>query len=118
MKSSHKQARRRLGSFKKLADGTIKVTVRSGRRLDGGERSATGYAKDEDEAERALPRIIAQKAPTAEAVRAVASVYRAVLALVPVHLDVAARGASEREPDLVGRGPLGPLDALHRVAAL
>ena len=60
MKSSHKQTRRRLGSFKRLADGTIKVTVRSGRRLDGGERSATGYAKDEDEAERVALELAAQ----------------------------------------------------------
>lgn len=60
MASSHKTPRRKLGTFKRLADGTIRVTVRSGHRLDGGERSATGYAESEDEAERVALELAAQ----------------------------------------------------------
>lgn len=52
MALSHKGKRSRLGSFKKLADGRIRVVVAHGYDLNGNPRRATGYAKDMDEAER------------------------------------------------------------------
>ena len=60
MASSHKSERRRVGTFKRLADGTIRVTVTHGRRYDGAKRRLTGYAKDEEEAERVALELTAQ----------------------------------------------------------
>ena len=52
MASSHKSARRRVGTRQVLADGRIKVTVCHGLRSDGKKRRLYAYAKDDDEAER------------------------------------------------------------------
>ena len=52
MASSHNSARRKVGNFEYLVDGTIKVTVRQGVRYDGSARRLIAYAKDEEEAER------------------------------------------------------------------
>ena len=52
MASSHKRTRRRVGTWKVLSDGRIKVTVTRGLRSDGKRRRVYGYARDEDEAER------------------------------------------------------------------
>ena len=43
--------RNKLGHFKKLADGRIRVTVSHGYRYDGQQRRLVGYAKNEAEAE-------------------------------------------------------------------
>lgn len=52
MASSHISPRRRLGTRKVLADGTIKVTVSHGYRSDGKQRRISQIARDEEEAER------------------------------------------------------------------
>lgn len=52
MASSHNGSRRRLGTKKTLADGTIKVTVSHGYRDDGQQRRLSAIARDEDEADR------------------------------------------------------------------
>ena len=52
MASSHKKARRRLGTRKLMADGTIKVTVSHGYRNDGQQRRISAIARDEEEADR------------------------------------------------------------------
>lgn len=52
MASSHNSPRRRLGTRKVLADGTIKVTVSHGYRSDGKQRRISQIARDEEEAER------------------------------------------------------------------
>lgn len=52
MASSHKSSRRKVGTFRKLSDGTIKVIVSHGYRYDGLPRKISGIAKTEDEAER------------------------------------------------------------------
>jgi len=52
MASSHKSPRRRLGTRKVMADGTIKVIVRHGYRSDGKRRTLWALAKDDEEADR------------------------------------------------------------------
>lgn len=52
MASSHNKSRRKLGTRKTLADGTIKVTVSHGYRDDGRQRRLSAIAQDEDEADR------------------------------------------------------------------
>lgn len=52
MSLSHKSPRSRIGEYKTLADGTIRVRVSHGYDLQGKQRRLTGYAKTEDEAER------------------------------------------------------------------
>lgn len=52
MASSHKSGRRKVGTFRTLSDGTIKVTVSHGYRYDGLPRKVSAIAKTEDEAER------------------------------------------------------------------
>lgn len=52
MASSHKSARRKVGTRKVLADGRIKVTVCHGLRSDGKKRRLYAYARDDDEADR------------------------------------------------------------------
>ena len=52
MASSHKTPRRRLGTRKVMADGTIKVIVRHGYRSDGKRRTLWAIAKDDEEADR------------------------------------------------------------------
>ena len=51
MASSHNTPRRKVGTRKTLADGTIKVIVRRGVRNDGGRRALTGVAATEEEAD-------------------------------------------------------------------
>ena len=51
MASSHNSPRRRLGTRKVLADGTIKVIVRHGYRSDGKRRTLWAIAKDDAEAD-------------------------------------------------------------------
>lgn len=52
MPSSHKKPRRKVGTFLPLADGTIKVVVRSGYTRDGKQRRLTAIVADEREAEK------------------------------------------------------------------
>ena len=52
MASSHKSSRRKVGTFRKLSDGTIKVTVSHGYRYDGLPRKISGVAQTEAEAEK------------------------------------------------------------------
>lgn len=52
MASSHKQPRRKVGTRRIMADGTIKVIVRSGYTVDGKRRTLWATAKDADEADR------------------------------------------------------------------
>lgn len=52
MASSHNKPRRRLGTRKVLADGTIKVIVRHGYRSDGKRRTLWAIAKNDAEADR------------------------------------------------------------------
>ena len=52
MPSSHKKPRRKVGTFLPLADGTIKVVVRSGYTADGKRRTLWAIAKDDEEADR------------------------------------------------------------------
>lgn len=52
MASSHKSPRRKLGTRKVMADGTIKVTVSHGYREDGQQRRISQIAKDDEEADR------------------------------------------------------------------
>lgn len=52
MASSHKSTRRKLGTRKVMADGTIRVTVSHGYRDDGRQRRLSAFAKDDDEADR------------------------------------------------------------------
>ena len=52
MQSSHKSPRRRVGTRRKMADGSIKVIVRHGIRDDGKRRTLWAIAKDEEEADR------------------------------------------------------------------
>ena len=52
MASSHKKGRRRLGTRKVMADGSIKVTVSHGYRADGQQRRISQIAKDDEEADR------------------------------------------------------------------
>lgn len=51
MSLSTKPRRRKLGTFQKLADGRIKVTVSNGYRRDGKQRRLSDIANNEDEAE-------------------------------------------------------------------
>ena len=52
MASSHKSPRRKVGTRRIMADGTIKVIVRSGYTVDGKRRTLWATAKDADEADR------------------------------------------------------------------
>ena len=52
--------RRLVGTRKKLADGTIRVTVSHGYRADGQQRRISAVARDEDEAERLALELAAQ----------------------------------------------------------
>ena len=52
MASSHKKPRRKVGTYRFMADGTIKVIVRSGLRSDGKRRTLWSIAKDDEEAEK------------------------------------------------------------------
>ena len=52
MASSHKSRRRKVGTFRQLSDGTIKVTVRHGYRYDGVAREISAVAQTEEEAEK------------------------------------------------------------------
>lgn len=60
MASSHKTTRRKVGTFRKLSDGTIKVIVSHGYRYDGMPRKISGIARTEDEAERLALELAAQ----------------------------------------------------------
>ncbi len=52
MASSHKKPRRKVGTRKVMADGTIRVTVSHGYRSDGRQRRISAFAKDDAEADR------------------------------------------------------------------
>lgn len=52
MASSHKLPRRKVGTRRRMADGTIKVIVRHGYTDDGKRRTLWALAKDDDEADR------------------------------------------------------------------
>ena len=52
MASSHKSPRRKVGTRRIMADGTIKVIVRSGYTTDGKRRTLWAIAKDDEEADR------------------------------------------------------------------
>lgn len=52
MASSHKTPRRKLGTFRDRADGTIEVVVSHGRRYDGSQRKVSAIAENRVEAER------------------------------------------------------------------
>lgn len=60
MASSHKDSRRKVGTFRKLSDGTIKVIVSHGYRYDGMPRKISAIAADEEEAERVALELAAQ----------------------------------------------------------
>lgn len=60
MADSTPGTRRRVGTLKTLADGTIRVTVRSGYRRDGGRRTLTAVAASEEEAERVALELAAE----------------------------------------------------------
>ena len=61
MSSSHiSSGRSKLGSFKRLADGRIRVIVSHGYNLQGKPRKATGYADSMDEAERVAMELAAK----------------------------------------------------------
>jgi len=52
MASSHKTPRRKVGTRRIMADGTIKVIVRHGYTVEGKRRTLWAIAKDDDEADR------------------------------------------------------------------
>ena len=52
MQSSHKSPRRKVGTRKVMADGTIKVTVSHGYRSDGKQRRICAFAQTDEEADR------------------------------------------------------------------
>lgn len=61
MASSHKDSERsKLGSFKQLKDGRIRVRVSHGYALDGSKRTATGYADNMADAERVAMQLSAE----------------------------------------------------------
>lgn len=60
MALSHNGERSKLGSFKQLKDGRIRVTVAHGYDLSGNSRRVVGYAEDMNQAERVALELAAQ----------------------------------------------------------
>ena len=60
MPSSHKKPRRKVGTFRYRADGTIEVVVSHGYKYNGHQRSLSAKAKSEEEAERLALELAAQ----------------------------------------------------------